>query len=301
MKTLLLAAVLFFSALPLVAQSDVNMEIKQFEQEISDNEDGSGREYYRDLPARVTKVVLAGDNSMADLILKNAIEDGWNISPFEFCDYEEFNRLKCDTNYYFLLRIDMEPKVEGGTGMEFVTYVKGNEKAGEGIEKMPELISLPMFDKNDHSGRVFSYMPAYVNIIQNYIQKIADGKIYPGLRLTIITNPIESATDKTILFGENDIAYDYTEADIERFCGHAKVVSLDDIDAAIEDGAQETLVSLVVAPSDPIKGSHCYKMLISTDTYELFYYRRHKITPKNGAGFIKEDIRRLSTPYRINK
>lgn len=300
MKQVLLSLLFIAASLSLMAQSDVNMEIKQFENEIKTNET-STREYYADLPARMTKVVLAGDNSMADLLLKDAIEKGWNISPFEFCDYDEFERIKCDTNYYFLLRINMEAKVEGGTGMEFVTFVKGDEKAAEGIEEMPELISLPMFDVNDKSGRVFSYMPAYVNIIQNYIQKIVDGRIYPALRLTIITNPIESATDKTILFAKDDIAYAYTDKDIDRFGGMAKVVSLDDIDEALDNGDQGTLVSLVVAPADPVAGSSCYKMLISSDTYELYYYRRHKISKSNGVGFIKEDIRRLSTPYRIKK
>ena len=300
MKKVLLSLLLIVAGLPLMAQSDVNMEIKQFESEIKTNET-STREYYADLPARMTKVVLAGDNSMADLLLKDAIEKGWNISPFEFCDYEEFERIKCDTNYYFLMRINVEAKVEGGTGMEFVTFVKGDEKASEGIDKMPELISLPMFDVNDKSGRVFSYMPAYVNIIQNYIQKIVDGRIYPALRLTIITNPIESATDKTILFAKDDIAYEYTEKDIDRFGGMAKVVSLDDIDDALTDGEQGTLVSLVVAPAEPVNGSSCYKMLISSDTYELYYYRRHRISKSNGVGFIKEDLRRLSTPYRIKK
>lgn len=301
MKQVLLSFLLLFAGMPfLMAQSDVDMEIKQFENEIKSNET-SNKEYYADLPARMTKVVLAGDNSMADLLLKDAIEKGWNISPFEFCDYEEFDRIKCDTNYYFLLRINMEAKVEGGTGMEFVTFVKGSEKASEGIEEMPELISLPMFDANDKSGRVFSYMPAYVNIIQNYIQKIVDGKIYPALRLTIITNPIESATDRTVLFAEEDIAFPYTEEDIARFGGGAKVVSLDDIDEALDNGEQGILVSLVVAPADPVKGSSCYKMLISSDTYELFYYRRHKISKANGVGFTREDLRRLSTPFRIKK
>lgn len=294
--TVIFAAFLF---LPSMAQSNVDFKIKQFESELDKNaKAGKTREYYLDLPARVTKVVLAGDNSMADLIFKNAIEKGWNISPFEFCDYEEFDRLKCDTNYYFLLRVDVEPK-KAGVDMEFMTYIKGSEKAVDGIEKMPELISLPMFDKEDKTGRVFTYMPAYVNIMQNYLQKIVDGKIYPELRRSIKTNDIEKAADRRILFCKEDLAYDYTVNTPDIFSGHAEVVSYDVAENAIVNGMAGSLVSLVVSPSEPVKGAHCYKMLISTDTYELYYYQKHKITRKKGIGFIKRDIKKLSMPFRL--
>lgn len=299
MKKVFTVIFCFSFFLSLAAQSNVDLTIKQFEKEIDKNVGKSSREYYLDLPARVTKVVLAEDNSMADLILKNAIEKGWNISPFEFCDYEEFERLKCDTNYYFLLRIDVEPQKGRGVDMEFITYVKGSAKASEGIEKMPELISLPMFDKDDQDGRVFTYMPAYVNIIQNYIQKIADGKIYPGLRFSIKTNKVENATDYKILFCKEDLAYDYTVKRYDMFDGHSEVVASEVVENAMADGTAGTLVSLVVAPSEPVKGAYCYKMLISADTYELYYYDRHKITRKRGIGFIKEDIKKLSMPFRL--
>ena len=167
------------AAFTMAAQDNnrVDMEIKQFEEQKVD----SGREYYRDIPARMTKVVIASDNSMTDLIFKDAVEQSWNISPFEFCSYEEFDRIKSDTNYYFLMRIDKMHRSESDPVMEFVCFLKGNGKAeGDNISAMPELIALPLFPENDNSDRIYSYLPAYMNIIQNYIQKIVDGRIYPS-------------------------------------------------------------------------------------------------------------------------
>ena len=47
----------------------------------------------------------------------------------------------------------------------------------------------------------------------------------------------------------------------------------------------------------PISGSYCYKMLINAETYEIYYFSRHKISKKFGAGFLPEDIKRINS-YR---
>src|SRR5690554_1619621 len=55
--------------------------------------------------AKITKVVIPS-TSLADLMLRDAVNKGWRISPFEFCTMEEYNKIKEDTNYFFLLRVD---------------------------------------------------------------------------------------------------------------------------------------------------------------------------------------------------
>ena len=35
-------------------------------------------------------------------------------------------------------------------------------------------------------------------------------------------------------------------------------------------------------------------MLISADTYGLYYYKRHRISPRKGPGFLKSDLKRIS-------
>ena len=280
------------AALNLAAQEGrPDMEIKQFEEQKVE----SGREYYGDLPARMTKVVIAGDNSMTDLIFKNAVEESWNISPFEFCDYEEFDRIKTDTNYYFLMRLDKMHRSENDPVMEFVCYLKGNEKAADNISAMPELISLPLFPENDNSDRIYSYLPAYMNIIQNYLQKIVDGRIYPSRNGTVQTGVFEKSRDTKVLFRKGDLVYIPAMQEFERmFRGRAEEVEQDVIDQALKDGTPRTMVSLVVAPSEIYGKAYCYKMIISADTYELLYWKRHRISEKKGPGFLKSDLKRIS-------
>lgn len=294
MKKTFAFLIALLATLPAIAQNSpgADMEIKQFE----NNKVDSGREYYGDIPARMTKVVITGDNSMTDLLFRNAVEENWDISPFEFCSYEEFDRIKTDTNYYFLMRVDkLHRKNNDMPAMEFVCFLKGNEKAEKDISEMPELISLPLFPEDDGSDRIFSYLPAYMHIMQNYIQNIVDGRIYPARNGKLHVSIPDRSGINSILFNKEDMAYNAPMQEFERmFRGKAQLVLQEKIDKAIKDGTGKTLVSLVVAPDSNSKGSYCYKMLISADTYGLYYYNRHKITDKKGPGFLKSDLKRIS-------
>lgn len=299
MKKILTVLFTVMTAVAASAQGSpgMDMEIKQFQ----DKKVDSGREYYGDIPARITKVVVSGDNSMTDLLFRNSVEESWNISPYEFCDPEEFDRIKTDTNYYFLVRLDKMHRKADSPAMEFVCFLKGNEKAGDNLSQMPELIALPLFPDNDDNDRIFTYLPAYMNIIQTYIQKIVDGKVYPSKRGEIHLGTMSKSRNTAILFNSADMAYHAPMQKFEQmFRGRANTVSQEEIDLAMKNAAPRTLVSLVVAPGSEEKGAWCYKMIISADTYELYYFKKHKISPKKGPGFLKSDLKRISklvTPH----
>lgn len=291
----LLLLTIFISISSFAQQTEhLDRSIKQFE----DDKVESRRVYVGNIPTKVTKVVLSKDNSLEDLLFRNAVEKGWYLSPFEYCTYSEFEKIKCDTNYYFLLRVDKMGRRDTEPYMEFITFLKGGDKAKEGIEKMTELISLPICPGEDKGGRIFTYLPTYMNIIQQYLGAVADGRLKPLFNNEPYCHPMEEATDKEVLFVKGDVLYDLSDEQLdEMFKGKARYVTQQEVDEAILQERPNTLVSLVVAPVEPVNGSYCYKLLISTDTYQLYFYRKHKISKRLKAGFLKEDIRRISTPY----
>ena len=295
-KIVSIFSLMFFVSISLFAQQTKHLDrkIDQFE----DDKVSSRKIYVGNIPNKVTKVVLAKDNSLPDLIFKNAVEKGWYLSPFEYCSYQEFEQIKCDTNFYFLLRIDKMGKKDEDPSMEFVTYVKGGPSAQEGIDKMTELIALPIYPGEDNQGRIFSYLPTYMNNIQEYLEQIAYGFVIPSFNKDPYCYPLEEAVDKEILFVKEDVLYELSDEQLDQmFHGRARYATQDEIDKAIREERPNTLVSLVVAPVEAVKGSYCYKLLISTDTYRLYVYRKHKINSRLKAGFMKEDMRRISTPY----
>ncbi len=252
----------------------------------------------RDFQSRTTKIVLTQPDSMMDLLLRDAIEADWYLSPFEFCSWEDFQRLKSDSTYYFLLRANGQHSKENEPAMEFLTLVKGGSAAEKGLDAMPEILTLPLQPIQESEGRIFSFLPAYVRIIQAHVLKVIRENRNHFSGVSDYAEGIDGNKTLNLLFEQDDFAYEVADSTLQaQFKGKARMATVEEIDAALTAGTPNTCVSLVLAPTINQRGSYCYKMIIRADTYELLFFRKHKINARNGAGFLQEDIRRLAVPY----
>jgi hypothetical protein len=247
-----------------------------------------------DFPQKVTKIVLTG-NDFYDLALRDEIAAGWTLSPYEFCTVDEFNTLKHKDDYYFLITADGKFKKENEPGLTFITLVKGGKGASQGIDKMLEIVSIPIASAENPSGREFVFMPAFIDIIQDYTSAAMSKDINGYLGLGSNTESLMNAQNMEIVFAECDLAGDVDRAFRDlNFDSDMIVDDEDSTDRIMESGRPETIVSYVVAPEDPMAGSYCYKMLIHPESHKLYYFRKHKISKKFGPGFLQEDIIRIN-------
>ena len=244
-----------------------------------------------DFTQKVTKVVLNG-NPFYDTSFKDEVAARWRISPYEFCTLEEFEGLKGNESYYFLILTQGQFRKETAPGLQFISLVKGGQGADKGIGDMLEVVSLPFASAEYPSGRELIFLPAFLDIIQNHTLEAmeTDFNAYGGLSNT--AQKLGKAGNMDIVISEDDlnslVSKEMTDSE------GMTVTDEDDADSYMLDEVSGTLVSYVVAPSEPVKGSFCYKMLIDAQTHELYYYRKHKISPKAGVGFLPEDIERIN-------
>lgn len=243
-----------------------------------------------DFTQKVTKIVLNG-NPFYDTSFKDEVAARWRISPYEFCTLEEFEGLKGNDSYYFLILTQGQFRKETAPGLQFISLVKGGQGADKGIGDMLEVVSLPFASAEYPSGRELIFLPAFLDIIQNHTLEAMenDFNAYGGLSNT--AQKLGKAGKMDIVISEDDLNSLVSEGmtDSEGMI----ITDEDDADSYMLDEVSGTLVSYVVAPSEPVKGSFCYKMLIDAQTHELYYYRKHKISPKAGVGFLPEDIERI--------
>ena len=160
---------------------------------------------------------------------------------------------------------------------------------------MLEVVSLPFASAEYPSGRELIFIPAFLDIIQNHTLEAMenDFNAYGGLSNT--AQKLDKAGNMTIVISEDDLNSLVTETMPAETLEEGMIITdEDEADSYMLDNVAGALVSYVVAPSEPIKGSYCYKMLIDAQTHELYYYRRHKISPKAGAGFLPEDIEKIN-------
>ena len=247
-----------------------------------------------DFTQKITKVVLSG-NEFIDTAFKDEVTARWRISPYEFCTLEEFNNMKNSEEYYFLIITNGQFKKDLSPTIQFMTLIKGGKGSDQGIDGMLEIVSLPIASAQFPSGREITYIPAFLDIIQDYTldSMEKDANAYGGL--TNYTANIVRSEDMKIAFSKDDLAVslDSLEEGTDSFGKDMLIMEEEEADALMADGAEGTIVSYVVAPFEPQNGMYCYKMLIDTQNHKLYYYKRHKITDKAGPGFLKDDLKRI--------
>lgn len=251
----------------------------------------------KDFTSRTLKVVLDGNGSLDDVMLMDAVKEHWSLSPYEFCTLDEFQTMMADTNYYFLVKVDGQFCKENEPAMEFLSLLKGVEGATD-LNALSEVLSLPYRPLNDKSGDSYGYLPPFINVIQAHVLKVQRNKLSAYIGVGAYSDGMDGAKGKHLYLSEDDFLFEVTPQMLkEDFQGMAKFVSKEEKEEILLDREPNGLVSIIVAPEVNQRGSYCFKMIISSDTWELYLYRKHKMSSKAGAGFNKEDYRRMSVPY----
>ena len=254
-----------------------------------------------DFPQKVTKIVLPG-NSFYDSAFQEDAAARWRVSPYEFCSLEEFEEIKGNEQYYFLVLTQGQFRKEKEPGLQFLTLVKGGANAANGLNDMLEVATVPFAAADEPSGRELVYLPALLDIIQNYALASIEKDFTNMGGLSNFATSLSKASNMNIIFADEDLSSEISEAIISSdFDSAMEVMDVDDADEIASSGASNTLVSYVIAPANPIAGSYCYKLLIDANNHELYYFRKHKIGKKAGSGFLAEDVKRVTSPRSKNR
>lgn len=248
-----------------------------------------------DFTQKITKVVLTG-NEFFDMALQNEITMGWRISPYEFCTMEEFEEYRTSDEFYFLVSVNGKFRKDNIPTISYLTLVKGGQGAKEGIDKMLEVVSMPVASAQSPSGREIVFLPALIEIIQNYTLASMENDVNAYGGLGTITQKIEKGSGFMAVFTKEDICPSvYDMEKVEFFDDELFITDENKADSYMLERADNTLVGYVVAPSEPLPGATYYKMLINARTYQLYYFAQDKVSRKEGAGFMPADIKKIYT------
>jgi len=245
---------------------------------------------FSDFTDKITKVVMAGGDVL-DGALRQEVVQLWTASPFEFCSAAEYNSLKKSDAYYFLLVTEGQAKGEEEPMVRFLTLEKGGAESGDNIPLRTEVISLPLCPADGSIGREVVFLSAYVKGIQEFALAAMESErtAYSGM------NWFNEKYDrkggiKRIYLAQEDLSTAVSEKDKAKYLDEDIILcEADEADKVYTDKTYNTLVSYTVAA-----GTWCYKLLIEADTDTVYYIRKHKMTDRAPAGFLTEDLRRMS-------
>lgn len=244
-----------------------------------------------------TCVVL--DNDMFqnyDAKIKEAVENHWKATPFEFISMEEFKTRMDNPKYSFLIRTKaIFEKDKSSTQYSFLSLLLGR-KNSKNINKMPDLGSFPLsyynvdFEKYTYKlGAIVQFMQNHVELVKNNPDITADNV------LKYYSKNLQGIDQQTLYFIKGELADNVNAKEEIRkyYSGKVKCVDGEVIKKAIND--EEPVIFLhKVGPPKGKKGTRCYKILLGASDGKLYYWEHHKINePKKPDGFLSTDFKKL--------
>ena len=245
---------------------------------------------FSDVSDKITKVVMSG-NEVLDGALRQEVVDLWTLSPFEFCSMAEYESLKKSDTYYFLLVTAGRAKGEEEPMVRFLTLEKGGAEKGDNIALRTEVISLPLCPVEGGSGRELVFLPALVKGVQDFTAEAMESEktAYTGMAW-FNGNFDRKGGIKRIYLAKEDISESVAQKDLDKYLDEDILLcDEDEADKAYTDKTYNALVSYTVSA-----GTWSYKLLLEAETDTVYYLRKHKVNARNAAGFLADDLKRIS-------
>ena len=254
---------------------------------------GQGRIYTRrarlaDFQTKTTKVVLSGDDIL-DIALREEVRRRWRISPFEFCDPEDFDALKNDSAYYFLYLS------QDKAGLAYLTLLKGgNDESFRSLDGKLEVVRVPFSPVSITSGRELVYISALLDIVQTFVEESLTNTAQNILGLSFYNGGLSQARKKKIYFARDDLDSGVPGRDsVSVLAQGLMAVDNFEADSLFDAGSSEALIAFSISPAEPGRRAKCYNLIVAADTHELYYYQSRSFTQAGRRGFTRSAIKSI--------
>jgi len=243
-----------------------------------------------------TLVVLEPDMfSEFNVYIKSAVEKHWQITPYEFVEYKEFEEKRADSTYSFLVLIQTSfERDKSNVYYNFLNLLLGADV--KYINEMPEFCSVPLSYSKIEEPRFPPKLGIMLTFMQDHVNLIAENIESTGLKnLSYYNRYSNQVKDKILLVTSADLAGEVnTLKKIQATYPHdVRLVSEEEVEEAIENKAPNTLIVHKVGPEGTNKSGWCYKAIFGTEDSKLYFFDHHTTSEKRPDGLLEKDFRRL--------
>ncbi len=244
-----------------------------------------------------TYVVLENEIlSDFNISMREAVEDFWTITPFEFIRVSDFHRERYDEDKSFLVvnQVYFDRDRSNSLFDFLILTIGGNART---INDMPSMAAAPL-SYNGAPASSYDYkMGLIIKFLQNHILAVKEN---PQLNEDNVADfyleNSGSVQDKTFYVLREDLEQDIrNRATFSReyphnfeFADKEKIKNL--IDQSDPDG-------IILHKVGPPRGEHnaqCFKIVLDTKNASVYFYDMHGVNNRNPDALLKRDLRTLS-------
>ncbi|MFP4041148.1 MAG: hypothetical protein ACLFT6_00135 [Bacteroidales bacterium] len=244
-----------------------------------------------------TKVVLRPNPiSTYNPKIKDAVESNWEITEYDFLEYNKFDEMRKKPEYSFLTdNIVVFEKDKTKARYRFLSVLLGERTRR--LEDMPTIVAVPLAYKEVDEEYWNYKLEVLVRFIQNHIKLMKENPdIISDNIFDYYNDNMEDISGKTLYLIKEELAEDVnTRKEIEQYYPYDfELVTREDIEKAIKEKDENVVFLHKVGPQGSRLRARCYKILIGAKDADFYYFDYHNVVKgKRPDGFLKKDFKKL--------
>ncbi len=244
-----------------------------------------------------TYVVLS-DNPMAEynFEIQDAVKKYWNITGYEFLQYDDFGDKSVDKNasFLYMAAVNFE-KDKSHTRYMFLCLSLGGDY--ETIDDMKDVANIPLSYYGVDEDRYAYKLGTMVRFLQDHIRLITENPdmVSQNVYKHYNTN-MADMKGKTLYLVEEELARNVSsEAKIRSVYPYeVKIVEPEEIKELIMAGDENAVFLHKVGPEGKKMNARVYKILIGAADGKFYYFDYHKVSSKKPDAFLESDFKKLA-------
>ncbi len=243
-----------------------------------------------------TYVVLQGNPlSEYNFEIRDAMDKYWDITEYEFIDYNEFNEKAGDPKASFLyVAIVSFEKDKSQTRYNFLCLSLGGDDPS--IEEMRDIVNIPLSYYGVEEENYTYKLGTMVNFMQKHVRMITDDPdLISQNVLKEYNDNMSGVHNKTLYLVEDELENSIgSEARIKAVYPHDfKIVTREEIKEAIMNKNENIVFLHKVGPEGKKLNARVYKILIGAGDSNFYYFDFHKVSPRKPDAFLEFDLKKV--------
>lgn len=245
-------------------------------------------------------LVVLDDNPLLlyNILIKEAVQQSWEITEYDFITFSEFEQYKNDPSYSFLITTDVTfDRDKLRARYKFLNLLLGGNYRR--LTDMPDLCPVPLAYLNTDEENYGYKLEIFIRFVQNHVRLLRQSpRISSSNVFSYYNDNIRPGVRNKILYLlQHELAPEVnTKEKIARYYPYpVEIVTREQIEQAIKERDDRIVFLHKVGPEGTRLRARCYKILIGAGDANFYYFDHHMIEmPKRPDGIMASDFRRLA-------
>src|SRR6056297_74893 len=244
-----------------------------------------------------TYVVLQ-DNPLSEynFEITDAVENYWDVTEYEFIEFDEFEEKSSDPSASFLYTATVSfEKDRSQTRYVFLCISLGGDYPS--LDEMKDIVNIPLSYYAVEEESYTYKLGTLVNFMQKHVRMITENpELISQNVLKEYNDNMAGVHDKTLFLVEDELENAIgSEARIKAVYPHPfKIVTREEIKEAIMNKDEDIVFLHKVGPEGSKLKARVYKILIGAGDSNFYYFDYHKVSSRKPDAFLEFDLKKIA-------